>query len=218
MVNSNQRSIKKNVNETKGKNVLEGVVRRCEGVVENFGPGVLDRQGFTWERFQELSPRITYASIKGFGPGRYADFKAYENVAQCMGGAASTTGWEDGPPTVTGAQIGDSGTGVHLVAGILAALFQRERTGRGQRVEVAMTDSVLNLCRVKLRDQQRIMKGPLTEYPNKAFGDAVPRARNASGGGQPGAALRCAPGGPNDYVYVIIQPPCWEPLMKIIGP
>ena len=135
-----------------------------------------------------------------------------------MGGAASTTGWEDGPPTVTGAQIGDSGTGVHMVAGILAALYQRERTGKGQRVEVAMTDAVLNLCRVKMRDQQRLMHGPLPEYPNKEFGDAVPRAGNASGGGQPGAALRCAPGGPNDYVYVIIQPPCWEPLMKLVRP
>jgi formyl-CoA transferase len=217
MLNSNKRSITINLKSPKGKKVLEDLVRRCDVVVENFGPGVLDRQGFTWERFQELNPRITYASIKGFGPGRYADFKAYENVAQCMGGAASTTGWEDGPPTVTGAQIGDSGTGVHLVAGILAALYQRERTGRGQRVEVAMTDAVLNLCRVKMRDQQRLAHGPLLEYPTKEFGDAVPRAGNASGGGQPGAALRCAPGGPNDYVYVIIQPPCWAPLMRIAG-
>jgi formyl-CoA transferase len=178
---------------------------------------VLDRAGFTWERFQELNPRIIYASVKGFGPGPFVDCKAYENVAQCMGGAASTTGWEDGPPTVTGAQIGDSGTGVHMVAGILAALYQRERTGKGQRVEVAMTDAVLNLTRVKMRDQQRLARGPLPEYPNKEFGEAVPRAGNASGGGQPGAALRCAPGGPNDWVYVIIQPPCWEPLMKLAG-
>src|SRR5260370_26038326 len=217
MLNSNKRSITVNLKSLQGRAVIEELVRRSDVVIEHFGPGVLDRQGFTWERFQELNPRIIYASIKGFGPGPYADCKAYENAAQCMGGAASTTGWEDGPLTVSGDQIGDSGTGVHVVAGILAALFQRERTGRGQRVEVAMTDSVLNLCRVKLRDQQRIMKGPLTEYPNKEFGDAVPRAGNASGGGQPGAALRCAPGGPNDYVYVIIQPPCWEPLMKIIG-
>jgi formyl-CoA transferase len=217
MLNSNKRSITVNMKSPKGKKVIEELVRRCDVVVENFGPGVLDRAGFTWERFQELNPRISYASIKGFGPGRYADFKAYENVAQCMGGSASTTGWDDGPPTVTGAQIGDSGTGVHVVAGILAALFQRERTGRGQRIEVAMTDAVLNLCRVKMRDQQRVMKGPMPEYPNKEFGDEVPRAGNASGGGQPGAALRCAPGGPNDYVYVIIQPPSWEPLMKIVG-
>src|SRR5579863_679449 len=217
MLNSNKRSITINLKSAGGKAVLEELVRRSDIVVENFGPGVLDRAGFTWERFQELNPRIIYASVKGFGPGPFVDCKAYENVAQCMGGAASTTGWDDGPPTVTGAQIGDSGTGVHLVAGILGALFQRERTGRGQRVQVAMTDSVLNLCRVKMRDQQRVMKGPMPEYPNKEFGDFVPRAGNASGGGQPGAALRCAPGGPNDYVYVIIQPPCWKPLMELAG-
>jgi formyl-CoA transferase len=217
MLNSNKRSITINLKSPGGKKVMEELVRRCDIVVENFGPGVLDRQGFTWARIQELNPRAIYASIKGFGPGRYADFKAYENVAQCMGGGASTTGWEDGPPTVTGAQIGDSGTGVHLVAGILAALYQRERSGKGQRVEVAMVDSVLNLCRVKMRDQQRLAHGPLLEYPTKEFGDTVPRAGNASGGGQPGAALRCAPGGPNDYVYVIIQPPSWAPLMRIIG-
>ena len=217
MLNSNKRSITINMKQLKGKAVIEALVRRSDIIVENFGPGVLDRAGFTWERFQELNPRIIYASVKGFGLGPFVDCKAYENVAQCMGGAASTTGWEDGPPTVTGAQIGDSGTGVHMVAGILAALYQREKTGKGQRVEVAMTDAVLNLTRVKMRDQQRIMKGPLPEYPNKEFGEAVPRAGNASGGGQPGAALRCAPGGPNDWVYVIIQPPCWEPLMKLCG-
>jgi formyl-CoA transferase len=217
MLNSNKRSITINMKQPKGKAVIEALVRRSDIIVENFGPGVLDRAGFTWERFQELNPRIIYASVKGFGPGPFVDCKAYENVAQCMGGAASTTGWEDGPPTVTGAQIGDSGTGVHMVAGILAALYQREKTGKGQRVEVAMADAVLNLTRVKMRDQQRLKHGPLPEYPNKEFGEAVPRAGNASGGGQPGAALRCTPGGPNDYVYVIIQPPCWEPLMKLCG-
>ncbi len=129
----------------------------------------------------------------------------------------STTGLEDGPPTSTGAQIGDSGTGMHMAAAILAALYQRTRTGRGQRVEVAMQDSVLNLCRVKLRDQQRLKHGPLTEYPNRSFGDEVPRSGNASGGGQPGAALHCAPGGANDYCYVIIQPQVWPTLARIAG-
>jgi formyl-CoA transferase len=217
MLNSNKRSITVNMKQPKGKAVIEALVRRCDILAENFGPGVLDRAGFTWEHLQKLNPRLIYASVKGFGPGPFVDCKAYENVAQCMGGAASTTGWDDGPPTVTGAQIGDSGTGVHMVTGILAALYQREKTGKGQRVEVAMADAVLNLTRVKMRDQQRLKHGPLPEYPNKEFGEAVPRAGNASGGGQPGAALRCAPGGPNDYAYVIIQPPCWEPLMKLCG-
>jgi formyl-CoA transferase len=189
-------------------------------MVENFAPGALDRQGFTWEVIHELNPRLIYASVKGFGPGPFEDCKVYENIAQCTGGSASTTGFDDGPPLVTGAQIGDSGTGIHLVAGILAALFQREKSGQGQRVTCAMQDTVLNLCRVKLRDQQRLASGPLMEYPqypNGVFGDAVPRAGNASGGGQPGWAVRTKGGGPNDYIYVIIQPPGWEPLMKLCG-
>jgi formyl-CoA transferase len=220
MLNCNKRSITLNTKTKKGKEIFRELIRCCDVLVENFSPGALDRQGFTWEVIQGLNPRIIYASVKGFGPGPYEDCKVYENVAQCTGGAASTTGFEDSPPVVTGAQIGDSGTGVHLAAGILAALFQREKTGRGQRVTTAMQDAVINLCRVKLRDQQRLAAGPLHEYPqypNGVFGTAVPRAGNASGGGQPGWAVRTKGGGPNDYIYVIIQPVGWEPLMKLCG-
>ncbi|HKN51076.1 MAG TPA: formyl-CoA transferase [Amycolatopsis sp.] len=217
MLNSNKRSITLNMKSEKGKEVFERLVSSVDILVENFGPGVVDRFGYPWERLAELNPRLIYASIKGFGPGRYADFKAYEVIAQAMGGAMSTTGFEDGPPTATGAQIGDSGTGIHLVAGILAALYQRTNSGRGQRVQVAMQDAVLNLCRVKLRDQQRLAHGPLGEYPGQPVGDEVPRSGNASGGGQPGWAVRCAPGGPNDYIYVIIQPVGWAPITELIG-
>ncbi|WP_410616178.1 formyl-CoA transferase [Amycolatopsis sp. lyj-109] len=217
MLNANKRSITLNMKSTEGKEVFEKLVSGVDVLVENFGPGVVDRFGYPWEKLAALNPRLVYASIKGFGPGRYADFKAYEVVAQAMGGAMSTTGFEDGPPTATGAQIGDSGTGIHLVAAILAALYQRTSTGRGQRVQVAMQDAVLNLCRVKLRDQQRLAHGPLGEYPNDQFGDEVPRSGNASGGGQPGWAVKCAPGGPNDYIYVIVQPPGWAPLARLIG-
>ncbi|WP_409492932.1 formyl-CoA transferase [Amycolatopsis sp. cmx-11-12] len=217
MLNANKRSITLNMKSEQGKKVFEQLVSSVDVLVENFGPGVVDRFGYPWERLAELNPRLIYASIKGFGPGRYADFKAYEVIAQAMGGAMSTTGFEDGPPTATGAQIGDSGTGIHLVAAILAALYQRTNSGRGQRVQVAMQDAVLNLCRVKLRDQQRLAHGPLNEYPNDVFGDEVPRSGNASGGGQPGWAVKCAPGGPNDYIYVIIQPVGWVPITALIG-
>ena len=217
MLNCNKRSVTLNLKSEKGKEIFTRLIEFCDVMVENFAPGVLDRQGFTWERIQQLNPRLIYASIKGFGEGPYVDFKAYETIAQAMGGSMSTTGFEDGVPLATGSQIGDSGTGIHCVAGILAALLHREHSGKGQRVEVAMQDSVLNLCRVKLRDQQRLAHGPLTEYPTKEFGDFVPRSGNASGGGQPGATLKCAPGGQNDYVYVIIQPPGWAPLMNLIG-
>ena len=217
MLNCNKRSITLNTKTPEGKAIFTKLIESGDVLVENFGPGVLDRQGFPWEKIREINPRMIYASIKGFGPGKFEDFKAYETVAQAMGGAMSTTGWPDGPPTSTGAQIGDSGSGIHLVAAILAALYQRTHSGRGQRVTVAMQDAVLNLVRVKMRDHQRLFHGGLAEYPQKEFGDEVPRSGNASGGGQPGAALRCKPGGPNDYVYVIIQPQVWEPLAKMIG-
>ncbi|MFI9102375.1 formyl-CoA transferase [Streptomyces fildesensis] len=217
MLNCNKRSITLNTKSARGKEILTELIARSDVLVENFGPGAVDRMGFTWERIQEINPQIVYASIKGFGDGPYTNFKAYEVVAQAMGGSMSTTGFEDGPPLATGAQIGDSGTGIHAVAGILAALLQRTTTGRGQRVNVAMQHAVLNLCRVKLRDQQRLEHGPLAEYPNEDFGADVPRSGNASGGGQPGWAVKCAPGGPNDYVYVIVQPPGWAPIAGLIG-
>jgi len=217
MLNCNKRSLTLNLKAEKGKEILTALIKRSDVLVENFGPGVLDRQGFPWDRIKGINPKIIYASIKGFGAGPFLESKAYETIAQAMGGAMSTTGFPEGPPTSTGAQIGDSGTGIHTVAGILAALYQRTHSGRGQRVEVAMQDTVLNLCRVKLRDQQRLKHGPLSEYPNSTFGDEVPRSGNASGGGQPGAALRCKPGGPNDYCYVIIQPPIWPALARTIG-
>ena len=210
--NRGKRSVCVDWDHDDGRQVILDLVRCCDAVVENFGPGVIDRFGFTWERLRDINPRLIYASIKGFGRGRYFDFKAYEVIAQAMGGSMATTGFAYGPPVATGAQIGDSGTGIHLVSGILAALYQRTNTGRGQRVEVAMQEAVLNLCRVKLRDQQRLANGPLREYPHEHFGDEVPRSGNASGGGQPGWAVKTKGGGPNDYIYVIVQPQGWAPL------
>jgi formyl-CoA transferase len=222
MLNSNKRGITLNTKTEAGKKIFTKLIQECDVMVENFAPGAIDRMGFPWEIVQHLNPRLIYASVKGFGPGPFEDLKVYENVAQCTGGAASTTGGIDEIPMVTGAQIGDSGTGIHLVAGILAALIQRERTGRGQRVTVAMQDAVLNLCRVKLRDQQRLAHGPLKEYPqypNGTFGDAVPRAGNASGGGHPGWVVKCKgwETDPDAYIYVIAQAQAFPELAKVIG-
>ena len=223
MLNHNKRSITIDSKNPQGMRVLEALIKKCDVLVENFAPGALDRMGLTWQRINKINPRIIVASIKGFGPGPYEDCKVYENVAQCAGGSASTTGFRDGPPLVTGAQIGDSGTGLHLALGIVSALYQRTRSGRGQKVDVAMQDGVLNLCRVKLRDQQRLKAGPLTEYSQYgegvAFGDATPRAGNDSGGGQPGWILKCkgAPEDPDAYIYFITQAPVWGPICDLIG-
>jgi formyl-CoA transferase len=216
MLNHNKRSVTLDTKSDGGKQVLEKLVKHCDVLVENFAPGALDRMGFTWER-------MILASVKGFGPGPYEDCKVYENVAQCAGGSASTTGFDDGPPLVTGAQIGDSGTGLHLALGIVAALYQRNATGRGQKVLAAMQDGVLNLCRVKLRDQQRLDRTHVMkeypQYPHAKFGTAVPRAANASGGGQPGTILKCKgwETDPNAYLYFIAQAPVWKSICKVIG-
>ena len=223
MLNHNKRSLTLNSKNETGKKVLERLVKECDVLVENFAPGALDRMGFSWERIQALNPRMIMASVKGFGPGPYEDCKVYENVAQCAGGSASTTGFRDGVPLVTGAQIGDSGTGLHLALGITAALLQREKTGRGQKVLAPMQDSVLNLCRVKLRDQQRLDHGPLKEYSQYGegaeFGEATPRAGNDSGGGQPGKILKCKgwETDPNSYTYFITQAAVWQKICDVIG-
>jgi formyl-CoA transferase len=222
MLNHNKRSVTLNPKTEKGKAIFAKLIEECDVMVENFAPGAIDRMGFPWEKIQEINPRMIYASIKGFGPGPYEDCKVYENVAQCTGGSASTTGEIDGFPMVTGSQIGDSGTGLNLALGIVTALYHREKSGKGQRVSCAMQDGVLNLCRVKLRDQQRMAHGPMKEYPqypNAEFGDAVPRAGNASGGGQPGWIVKCKgwETDPDSYAYVIAQAAAFPGLAKTIG-
>jgi|TARA_Y100000588_G_scaffold219515_1_gene233389 formyl-CoA transferase len=223
MLNHNKRSITLNTKDDKGREIFTRLIEECDVLVENFAPGALDRMGFSWDRIQQINPRMIYASVKGFGPGPYADCKVYENVAQCAGGSASTTGFLDGPPLVTGAQIGDSGTGLNLALGIVTALFHRERSGKGQRVLAAMQDGVLNLCRVKLRDQQRLQHGALKEYSQFGegveFGDSTPRAGNDSGGGQPGRILKCKgwETDPNAYTYFITQAAVWKRICDVIG-
>lgn len=224
MLNSNKRSIELDTKTPEGKEIMEKLIRDADVLVENFSPGALDRMGFTWEHIQELNPRLVFGSIKGFSEGSpYADLKVYDNVAQCAGGAASTTGFWDGPPTVSGAAVGDSNTGMHLAIGLLTALIARQKTGKGQKVSVSMQDAVLNLCRVKLRDQERLDHlGYLEEYPqypNGKFTDVVPREGNAGGGGQPGWVLKCKgwETDPNAYIYFTIQEQNWGPTSQAIG-
>ena len=230
MLNSNKRSLSLDTKKALGKEVLEKLICESDVMVENFGPGALDRMGFTWARIQELNPKMILASVKGFSDGHhYEDLKVYENVAQCAGGAASTTGWwkgENSVPTISAAALGDSNTGMHLAIGILTAIIGRQQTGKGQKVAVSMQDSVINLCRVKLRDQQRLERlGYLEEYPQyphemDAFKDKVtPRGGNAGGGGQPGWILKCKghETDPNAYIYFTVQGHAWAPICDAIG-
>ena len=223
MLNHNKRSITINTKKKSGLAVLDRLIKTCDVLVENFAPGAMDRMGITWAHVNSINPGMIVASVKGFGPGPYEHCKVYENVAQCAGGSASTSGFDDGPPMVTGAQIGDSGTGLHLALGIVAALYQRTHSGRGQQVLAPMQDAVLNLCRVKLRDQQRLERThtmhEYPQYPDGKFGDAVPRAGNASGGGQPGAILKCKgwQTDPNAYIYFITQAAVWPAVCRVIG-
>jgi formyl-CoA transferase len=203
--NANKRSLTLNLKHSRGQGVFRALLGTADVLLENFGPGVIDRLGFGYPAVRRLNPRLVYASIKGFGSyGPYRDYKSYEPIAQAMGGAMSVTGSPDGPPTYMWPSIGDSGTGMHCVIGILAALMQRHATGEGQQVEVSMQDAVVNLIRVSLRDHQR-------------FGRAMPRTGNQLGAAVPGTTYRCHPGGPNDHVFIFVQQQMWHPLLRAIG-
>jgi len=205
VLNANKESLTLNLKTEQGKALFRKVIAQSDVLVENFGPGALDRLGLGWEALREVNPRLIYATIKGFGTyGPYAGFKSFEPIAQAMGGAMSVTGFPDNPPTYTWPAIGDSGTGMHMAIGILAALQQRHATGRGQHVEVSMQDAVVNLIRVSLRDHQRL-------------GHPPPRAGNQLGRNVPGTTYPCAPGGPNDYVFIFAQPQMWEAFLGAIG-
>jgi len=203
--NGNKRSLTLNLKSPGAKDVFRALLKKGDVLLENFGPGVLERLGFGYEAVKQLNPRLVYASIKGFGSyGPYADYKSYEPIAQAMGGAMSVTGFPDSPPTYVWPSIGDSGTGMHCVIGILAALMQRHLTGEGQRVEVSMQDAVVNLIRVSLRDHQR------TGKPGQRTG-------NQLGASAPGTTYRCHPGGPNDYVFLFCPQQFWHAMLKAIG-
>jgi formyl-CoA transferase len=203
--NANKRSLTLNLKHPGAKDAFRGLLKTADVLLENFGPGVMERLGFGWPALHDINPRLVFASIKGFGSyGPYRDYKSYEPIAQAMGGSMSVTGFPDGPPMYVWPSIGDSGTGMHCVIGILAALMQRHTTGEGQQVEVSMQDAVVNLIRVSLRDHQRL-------------GASMPRTGNQLGSGVPGTTYRCKPGGPNDYVFIFVQQQMWHPLLRAIG-
>ncbi|HTT78535.1 MAG TPA: formyl-CoA transferase [Stellaceae bacterium] len=206
LFNANKKSLTLNLKSEEGKNLFRQVITQSDVLLENFGPGALDRLGLGWAALHDLNPRLIYATIKGFGTwGPYRDYKSYEPIAQAMGGAMSVTGFPDNPPTYVVPAIGDSGTGMHMAIGILAALQQRHATGSGQQVEVSMQDAIVNIMRVSLRDHQR-------------FGQAMPRRGNAVSQTVPSTLYPCAGGGANDYVFINAwERPMWLAMLRVIG-
>ncbi len=214
-LNSDKKSLTLDAATPDGKAILTKLIEGADIFVENLHPGAMDKLGFSWEVVHKINPRCIYGTIKGFPvTSKYADLKAYEPVAQVTAGAASTTGWWEGPdnvPTQSGAALGDSYTGMHLLIGLLAALMQREKTGEGSFVYQSMHNACLNLCRIKTRDQLTLDRiGYLTQfpqYPDQKFGDFVPRSGNQEGSGVLGWTYKCKnwANDPNDYVYVILQ-------------
>lgn len=214
-LNSDKKSLALDAATPDGKEILTKLIEQADVFIENLHPGAMDKLGFSWENVHKINPRCIYATIKGFPvSSRFADLKAYEPVAQVTAGAASTTGWWEGPdnvPTQSGAALGDSNTGMHLTIGLLAALQQRARTGEGVYVYQSMHNACLNLCRVKTRDQLMLDRiGYLTQYPqypDTKFGDFVPRSGNQEGSGVLGWTYKCKDWetDPNAYVYIILQ-------------
>ncbi len=206
VLNANKRSVTLNLRTPAGVGILKRLVPHFDILVENFAFGVMDRLGLGYDTLRALHPPLIYATIKGFGTyGRYAEYKCFDTIAQAAGGALSVTGFPDSPPCAPGPTLGDTGTGVHAAVGILAAVVQRQRTGVGQKVEVAMQDAVVNFMRVRMLGQY------LTNQAVPRMGNSVPQL-------VPIDLYPCAPGGPNDYVYIFLTTlAMWEALLRCIG-
>lgn len=214
-LNSDKKSLALDAATPDGKEILTKLIQGADIFIENLHPGAMDKLGFSWEEVHKLNPKCIYGTIKGFPvSSRFANLKAYEPVAQVTAAAATTTGWWEGPdnmPTQSGAALGDSNTGMHMLIGLLAALMQREKTGEGVYVYQSMHNACLNLCRIKTRDQLTLDRiGYLTQYPqypNEKFPDYVPRSGNQEGSGVLGWTYKCKgwETDPNAYAYIILQ-------------
>lgn len=210
IMNANKRSMVCDLKSPRGKDILTKLILKADVMIENMSPGGIERLGFGYDTVQKLNPRLIYAQIKGFAPdGSYAKFLSFDMIAQAVGGAFAITGVEGGPPLRPGPHVGDTGAGLHCLIGILAALNQRHATGRGQRIEVSMQDSVINFNRIVFAGQLML-------------GKPVPRTGNQSslGAAAPSELYLCQPGGPNDYVMIYSTRAGnwhWQRLLKVMG-
>jgi crotonobetainyl-CoA:carnitine CoA-transferase CaiB-like acyl-CoA transferase len=208
--NANKRSMTVNLKAAKGLALVKDMLRQADVCIENFAPGAIERLGLGYDVVRELNPGIIYAQVKGFGEGSpYEKNLAFDMIAQACGGTFSVTGEADGPPTRPGISLGDTGTGMTMAITILGALYKRRESGQGCRLQVAMQDAIMHYMRINFATQG------LTGEAAKRGGSKVPGVNNAPMGLYP-----CAPGGPNDYVYIMTSranPDHWDRLLKLVG-
>jgi formyl-CoA transferase len=209
LLNANKRSVTCNLKHEGGRALLRKLIEVGDVFIENFGPGTIDRLGFGYEVVNEINSKIIYAQIKGYAPeGPYGDFLSFDMTAQAAGGALATTGEAGQRPLKPGPTIGDTGAGLHTAIGILAALYQRQFTGRGQRVEVAMQEAVINFSRISYGSQLLWGKAP------ERNGNRSVLATSA-----PSDTYPCEGGGPNDWCFVYTSRAGnhqWQRLLKIM--
>ena len=206
--NLNKRSITCNLKTEEGKALLRRLIEKADVLVENMAPGTFARLGFDYPRLAEINPRLIFAQVKGFAPeSPHANYLAFDMIAQAMGGTMGVNGHPDGPPIRPGATIGDTGTGMLCAMGILAALYQRMATGRGQHIQIAMRDAMLNYCRT-----------PMSRQAGRD--ELLPRGGNGVIGTAPGGLYKCAPGGLDDWCYIFASrgnEEHWRRLVRAIG-
>ncbi len=199
-LNANKRDITLNLKSPKGLEMFKKMVKKADVVVSNFGPGVMERLGIGYEVLSQINPKLVYAENTGFGKGGpYSNYLAMDACAKAIGGAFSNTGLAGTPPLNPGPTIGDTGSGMHLAIGILAAYIHAQKTGEGQIVEQSMADAIINLNRV-----------PTALHPLDD-GEPSPRREFAD-------VVKCKGDGPNDYAYVnLLTPKQYEMAMTAIG-
>ncbi len=189
--NANKQSVAINLRDPEGRALFLKLLPRFDVVTENFTLGAMEKLGLGYETLKQVHPGIIYANIKGFGrTGPYAEFKCFDMVAQAAGGAFSLTGEVGGPPMRPGPTMADTGSGLHMALGILAAYIQRQKTGLGQMVEVSMQETVASFIRCGLSHRERF--------------DGLPVPRRGNRTAAPTDMYPCAPGGPDDYVYIFV--------------
>jgi crotonobetainyl-CoA:carnitine CoA-transferase CaiB-like acyl-CoA transferase len=208
--NANKKSIAVNLKAPRGLALVKELLRQADVCVENFAPGTVERLGLGYDVVRALNPRIIYCQVKGFGEGsEYENNLAFDMIAQACGGTMSVTGEPDGPPIKPGISLGDTGTGMLMAVTIAGALYRRQATGQGRRLQVAMQDAMLHYMRTNFANQRRTGKAAGRR------GSKVGGVNNAPMGLYP-----CKPGGPNDYVYIMTSranPEHWTRLLKLIG-